>query len=73
MDQGNYDSNVHFLEEDELQPHLPAEPPAEQEEENLYGCGNRDIFEQDDPPVPSPHSSIYGLSQLFHDVNLPTP
>ena len=32
MDQGDIDSGCHILEEDEDQPQLPAEPPAEQEE-----------------------------------------
>ena len=49
MEQGSYDSDVCILEEEEVQPHLPAESPAEQEEENLFGCRGRDIFEQDDP------------------------
>ena len=38
----------------------------------MFGCGGRDIFEQDDPPAPSPQSSLYGMSQLIRDVNLPT-
>ena len=73
MDQGDYDSDVCILEEDEVQPHLPAEPSAEQEEQDLFVCGNRDIFKQDDPSVPSPQFSLYGVSQLIHHVNLPTP
>ena len=73
MEQEGYDSDVCILEEDEVQPQSPAEPPAEQEEQGLLVCGNRDIFEQDYPPVPSPQSFLYGMSQLIRDVNLPTP
>ena len=74
MDQGDYDSDVCILEEDEVQPQSPAEPPAEHEEQRLFVCGNRDIFEQDDPPsVPVSQSSLYGMSQLIRDVNVPTP
>ena len=62
----SYDSDVRILEEEE-----PAESPAGQEEQNLFGCGGTDIFEQDDP-APSPQPSLYGMSQLLADVNVPT-
>ena len=39
MDQGDYDSDVRILEEDEDQPQLLAELPAEQEEQGLFICG----------------------------------
>ena len=70
MEQGGYDSDVHIQEEEEVQPHSPAESPAEQQEENLFGCRGTDIFEQDDPPAPSPQSSLCSMSQLIHDINL---
>ena len=73
MDQGGNEIDVRILEEEEVQPHSLAESLAEQEEENLFGCGGRDIFEQDDSPASSPQSSLYGMSQLIFDVNLPTP
>ena len=62
----SYDSNVRILEEEE------SADPADSEEQNLFGCGGKDIFEQDDP-APSPQPSIYGMSQLIADVNVPTP
>ena len=64
MEQG-YDSDVCILEEEE------SADPADPEEQNLFGCGGKDIFEQDDP-APSPQPSIYGMSQLLADVNPPT-
>ena len=73
MEKDGYDSDVCILEEEEVQPHLPAESPAEQEEENLFGCRGRNIFAQDDPPAPYPQSSLYGISRLIRDINLPTP
>ena len=73
MDQGDYNSDVRILKEDEVQPQSPAEPPAEQEEQGLFGCRNWDIYDQDDPLVPSPQSSLYGMSQLICDVKLLTP
>ena len=73
MDQGDNDSDCHILEEDEDQPQSPAEPPAEQEGQGLFVCRSRDIFEQDDPKVPASQSSLYGMSQLIRNVNLPTP
>ena len=62
IDQKDYESDVGILEEDDVQPHLPAESPAEQEEQGLFTNGNRNIFEQDDTPFPSPQSSLYGMS-----------
>ena len=61
-----YDIDVLILEEEE------SADPADQEEQNLFGCGGTDIFEQDDP-APSPQPSLYGMSQLLADVNAPTP
>ena len=72
MDQGDNDSDCRILEEDEDQPQLPAEPPAEQEEQGLFVCMDRDIFEDDPPPVPASATSLYGMSQLIADVNVPT-
>ena len=73
MDQGDNNSDCHILEEDEDQPQLPAEPPAEQEEQGLFVCVDKDIFEQDDPPpVPASQTSLYGMSQLIRDVNIST-
>ena len=73
MDQGDNDSDCRILEEDEDQPQLPAQLPAEQEEQGLFVCADRDIFEQDDPPpVPASQSSLYVASQLFGFVNVPT-
>ena len=40
---------------------------AEQEEPGLFGCGDRDIFQEYPPPAPA--SPLYGLSQLIRDVN----
>ena len=40
MEQGDYDSDVCILEEDEDQPQLPAELPAKQEEQGLFVYGN---------------------------------
>ena len=67
MEQEGYYGNVRILEEKK-----PAESPAEQEEENLFGWADRNIFEQDDAPASSPQSSLYGMSQLICDVNAPT-
>ena len=73
LDKGDIDSSCPILEEDENQPQLPAEPPAEQEEQGLFVCMDRDIFEQDEPPpVPASQSSLYGMSQLIRDINDPT-
>ena len=68
MDQGDNDSDCLILEEDEDQPQLPAELPAVQEEQGLFVCADRDIFEDDSPPVPA-SPSLYGMSQLIRDVN----
>ena len=74
MDQGDNDSDCRILEEDEDQPQLPTEPPAEQEEQGLFVCVDRDIFEQDEPsPVPASQSSLYGIYQLIRDIKVPTP
>ena len=74
MDQGDNDSDCCILEEDEDQPQLPTEPPAEQEEQGLFVCVDRDIFEQDEPsPVPASQSSLYGIYQLIRDIKVPTP
>ena len=54
MDKGDIDSGCPILEEDEDQPQLPAEPPAEQEEQGIFVCSDRDIFEQDEPPPVPP-------------------
>ena len=62
----DYDSDLHILEEEELA------DPANLERQNLFGCGGKDIFEQD-APAPSPQPSIYGMSQLLADINAPTP
>ena len=73
MDQGDKDGDCRILEEDEDQPQSPAEPPAEQEEQGLFVCADKDIFEQDDPPpVPASQTSLYGMSQLIRDVKVPT-
>ena len=73
MDQGDNDSDCRFLEKDEDQPQLPAEPPAEPEEQGLFVCMDRDIFEQDEPPpVPAFQSSLYSTLQLIRYVNVPT-
>ena len=58
----DYNSDVCILEEEE------SADPAE-EEQNLFGCGGKDIFEQD-APAPSPQPSIYGMSQLLADAKL---
>ena len=74
MDQGDNDSDCRILEEDEDQPQLPAEPLAEQEEQGIFVCSDRNIFEQDEPPpVPASQSSLYGMSQLIRDFNIQTP
>ena len=74
MDQGDIHSGCHILEEDEDQPQLLAEPLAEQEEQVIFVCSDRDIFEQDEPPpVPASQSSLYGMLQLIRDINIPTP
>ena len=74
MEQGDNDSDCRILEEDEDQPLLPGEPPAEQEEQGIFVCSDRDIFEQDEPPpVPASQSSLYGMLQLIRDINIPTP
>ena len=73
--EGDTDSDCRILEEeDEDQPQSPAgPPPAEQEEQGLFVCADKDIFEQDDPPpVPASQSSLYGASQLVGFVNVPT-
>ena len=73
MDQGDNESGCCILEEDEDQPQLPAELPAEQEEQGLFVCVDRDIFEQDEPsPVPA-SQSLYGTYQLIRDIKVPTP
>ena len=64
MEQG-YDSDVCILEEEE------SADPADSEEQNLFGCGGKDIFEQDDP-APAPQPSLCGISQLMVEVNVPT-
>ena len=46
--------------------------PVDSEKQNLFGCGGKDIFEQD-APAPSPQPLIYGMSQLLAEVNAPTP
>ena len=74
MDQGDNDSDCRIIEEDEDQPQLPAEPPAEQKEQGLFICMDRDIFEQDEPPqVPASQSSLYDMYQLIRDIKVPTP
>ena len=73
MDQDNNSDCRILEEEDEDQPQSPAELPAEQEEQGLFVCTDRDIFEQDDPPpVPASQSSLYGALQLVGFVNIPT-
>ena len=64
MEQG-YDSDVCILEEEE------SADPADPEEQNLFGCGGKDIFEQDDP-APAPQPSLCGISQLMIEVNVST-
>ena len=44
LDQGDCDSDVCILEQDEIQPQWPAEPPAVQEEQGLFACAERDLF-----------------------------
>ena len=61
----DYDRDVCILEQEE------SADPAE-EEQNLFGCRGKDIFEQEAPAL-SPQPSIYGMSQLLADVNAPTP
>ena len=46
MDQGDNDSDCCILEEYEDQPQSRAEPPAEQEEQVLFLCMDRDIHSQ---------------------------
>ena len=60
------DTEDNILEEGEDHPHSPV--PAEQEEQGLFVCGDRGIFEDDPPPVPA-SPSLYGMSQLLADVN----
>ena len=60
MDQGDNDCIIPEGED------LP--PPAEPEEQALFTFGDRDIFEDDPPPVPT-SPSLYGMSQLMWDVN----
>ena len=50
---------------------MPAESPAQQKEQSIFIYTNRDIFEDDPPPVPA-SPSLYGMSQLIADVNVPT-
>ena len=50
---------------------LEEEESADSEEQNLFGLGGKDLFEQEDP-APSPQPSLYGMSQLITDVNVPT-
>ena len=59
----DYDSDI--LEEEE------SAEPVDSEEQNLFGCGGKDIFEQDDP-APAPQPSLCGISQLMVEVNVPT-
>ena len=60
------DQDDNILEEGEDHPHSLV--PAEQEEQGLFVCGDRGIFEDDPPPVPA-SPSLYGISQLIRDVN----
>ena len=50
---------------------LEEEESTDTEEQNLFGLGGKDLFEQEDP-APSPQPSLYGMSQLIADVNVPT-
>ena len=58
------DQDDNILEEGEDHPHSLV--PAEQEEQGLFVCGDRGIFEDDPPPVPA-SPSLYGMSQLLRD------
>ena len=62
------------MEQDHDSDILEEEKSAElvdSEEQNLFGLGGKELFEQEDP-APSPQSSLYGMSQLIADVNVPT-
>ena len=48
-----------------VEPLAPAEPYADLV--SMIACGDRDIFDKDDPPVIP--ASLYNLSQLVRDVN----
>ena len=50
---------------------LDEEASADAEEQNLFGLGGKDHFEPEDP-APTPQPSLYGMSQLIVDVNVPT-
>ena len=61
--------DVIILDEGEYQPPEPVEPPEPTEPADLgsmLACGDRDIYDEDAPP------SLYTLSQLVADVNVPT-
>ena len=60
MDQGDNDCII--LEGEDLP------PPAEPEKQALFACGDKEMFEDDPPPVPA-SPSLYGMSQLIGDVN----
>ena len=74
--EGDTDSDCLILEEEDgdLAQSPAGPPPAEQEEQGLFVCADKDIFEQDAlSPVPAPQSSPYGMSQLCRDLFTPTP
>ena len=72
--EGLLDQSANWLEEPmdqdegEYQPPEPVEPPEPTEPANLgymLACGDRDIYDEDAP-------SLYTLSQLVADINVPT-
>ena len=68
MDQGD---DCIILEGEEDLPPEPAEPPVPAEPDadlgSILACGDRDIYDKDDPPVIP--TSLYNLSQLVRDIN----
>ena len=57
--------NIIILDEGEDLLPEPAEPEADLG--SMLACGDRDIYDEDAPPA-----SLYTLSQLVADVNVPT-
>ena len=68
MDQGD---DCIILEGEEDLPPEPAEPPVPAEPDadlgSMFACGDRDIYDKDDPPVIP--ASLYDLSHLVQDIN----
>ena len=60
--------DIIILDEGEDLPPEPAEPPEpEVDLGSILACGDRDIYDEDAPPA-----SLYTLSQLVADINVPT-